>query len=1059
MSVATALVRAKRGPLVSLATFGVSLVIAGALHAQGVTTGAVRGRVTDQQGAPIGGSSLQLVNRSSGLRFFGTTNAQGAYFVPNVIVGPYRIEARAIGYRPSARNDLVVVLGQSAEADFQLEAAAIEVEAISVTGEEDPLLSSSRTGSTSFVSERLIDNLPSLNRNFIDFIQTAPQVVGTSVAGQNNRFNNIQIDGGVNNDLFGLAASGTPGGQANARPISVEAVREFQVLIAPFDVRQGGFTGGLINAVTRSGTNRLSGSLFAYHQNESFVGKDSAGNKAAEFSQTQYGLTAGGPIIRDRLHFFTSFDLSRRNTPFAGQAIGSDPTGGLDSVNVGITGATAEAVRQIAINQYGFDPGGFRSPVIKNPDTNIFLKLTGQAGARGQFELSFNRVSASDYNLIRNSTATGFRDGYQLSESGYNFESVTNTLRGRLNTPFGRGLTNELLVAYQTVRDERALPNRRPLIFVGGERAGTNVAIGADRFSHANQLDQDIIEITDNLTIDMGRHTVTVGTHNEFFSFFNVFFPGSLGIWSFADTAAFRAGTPTRYEIALPGAQRPDGPVADFSVAQLGAYVQDQFRPNSRLTLTFGLRLDLPSLPDPVYNGNMDTLNATAGPRAGQPFGIRTDQAPTSSVLWSPRIGFNYDVAGDGSMAVRGGIGIFSGRPPYVWVSNAYANTGLEQASLVCTGANVPVFTADVANQPTTCGAGAVAPVPSIVFYEEGFRFPQTFRLALGLDRRLPWGMAAAVDFLYTRTLNSYFLNDVNLIEGGTSLGEGGRRLYGTMSGTGSSPRRQFSGARDVIGNFNENQDYQWSLTGELNKRFSDGLEFKAGYSYSQTRDLISMTSSITSSNLRFATLDGLLDDRNLARSAFDRPHKLSVSVSADIPYGFRGSLIYTGQSGSPYAYTVSNDANGDGLGGNDLVYVPLHSSDILLSNPAQFSQLESYIQSEPCLREQRGRVMERNSCRNPWQSFVNARVAKTFTTIRLQQIELTADVFNLLALLGVGGKIKETSFFEGNSLLFRTGYSAATGRGIYSLNTLQRERVNVNASRWRLMLGATYRF
>src|SRR5216117_3186094 len=430
------------------------------------------------------------------------------------------------------------------------------------------------------------------------------------LGGQNNRFNNIQIDGGVNNDLFGLAASGVPGGKANVHPISVEAVREYQVLIAPYDVRQGSFTGGLINAVTKSGTNEFHGSAFGFLQNQNLVGKDTADKKAADFTQSQYGATFSGPLIRDRVHFFAAIDVQHRETPStaitaSAQQIGSDTTGGKDSVGVGIRQATADRVTDILRTVYGLDAGTWRELQIGNPDKNIFGKLTAQLGTNSQLEASYNFVDANQDNLIRNSTATGFRDGYQLSNSGYNFRTQTNTAKAKWTSTLGGNNSNELLLGYQRIRDKRALPNAVPLIFVGGDRGGTNIAAGAERFSQGNSLDQDIYEITDNFTFSRGAHLLTVGTHNEFFHFFNVFFPASMGVWSFADTAALRAGTPNRYERAI--ALRPEGPNADFNVRQFGFYAQDQFTARPGLTITAGLRADIPSMDKPTFNPALDS--------------------------------------------------------------------------------------------------------------------------------------------------------------------------------------------------------------------------------------------------------------------------------------------------------------------------------------------------------------------------------------------------------------------------------------------------------------------
>src|SRR5437762_10430078 len=375
-----------------LATFALLLFPARAATAQGVTSAAVAGRVTDESGAGVPGAVLTLVNSSTGQRYSQRSADDGRYNFENVAVGgPYTLQTRAPGFEAKQSDPFHLTLGQRFEVNVSLKRAAVGLEAVTVTGEANPLVSRSRTGTQSIVSDSIIHRLPTLSRNFTDFIVTVPQVVsagvpGTSLGGQNNRFNNIQIDGGVNNDLFGLAAGGTPGGQANAHPISVEAIKEYQVLIAPFDVREGGFTGGLINAVTKSGSNTFHGSLFGFLQNQGFV-RDSVPQRSTvatgvplqtDFTQTQYGGSISGPILRDRLQFFGSVDVQHRVAPFTGAVIGSDTTGGKDSVGIGIRYTTATRVQQILKTQYGLDAGGLTAPNIRNPDKNIFAKVNGE---------------------------------------------------------------------------------------------------------------------------------------------------------------------------------------------------------------------------------------------------------------------------------------------------------------------------------------------------------------------------------------------------------------------------------------------------------------------------------------------------------------------------------------------------------------------------------------------------------------------------------------------------------------------------------------------------------
>ena len=1046
------------------------------LWAQGVTSAAVRGRVMDESGLPVVGASIVATNTANGQRFRTATTEGGRFFLANVLVGNYTVEARAIGYRP-VRQGLTVSLGQVADVGLTMAAATVELTAIEVTAAPDNSLASpNRTGTTATVDRTLVANLPSINRNFADFAATNPLVnstgggTGVSVAGTSDRFNNLQIDGGTSGDLFGLASSnGSPGGANNSRPLSIEAVQEYQVLIAPFDVRQGGFTGGLINGVTRSGTNQFHGSAFYYVQNQDLVGQDTLGRlNASDFSLGYRGFSLGGPIIRDRLHFFVSTEWRHQTAPFSGLSIGSDTTGGRDSVGIGIRSATAARVRAIAQDSFGFDPGTAAGPTIPTPDANIFAKLSGQLGSRSQVELSYTRTRSSRLQISHtqgSASATNIRDGYQLGSSGYHVNSATNTVRGRLNIPFGNRFTNEAIVSYNFFQDNRLPDTRAPMILVGGDRAGVYLGIGGERFSHDNLLEQNILEIADNVTAGFGRHVFTVGGRMSRFTFLNRFWNQRLGGWLFRDTTAFANAAPTRYEINLPGSAasavgRADGPIADFTFTEYSLYAQDQYQATGRLSLSLGVRVDFEALPSPTYNPLVDTATVGIGASA-HPFGVRTDNAITSAELISPRFGFNYDVRGDASTVLRGGLGLFAGRTPYVWASNAYTNTGLEQVQLVCSGTNVPTFTADPDNQPTACAtAGTLTlPKPSVVYFDKSFKLPQTMRASLGLDRRLPWDMTGSFDALYTKSINQFILTDENIAPNGrTAFGEAGRVLYGIPSGSSFTLNRRTSVANQVLRQYNSNKDYSYSLTFQLAKRFRNGDEISTGYTYGRSYDLMSYSSDISSSLLNFATLDGTLANRNLTPSWFDIPHSIRVSGTIGLPYDVRFSLFYTGHSGRPYGWTYSSDVNGDGAAGNDMVYVPIDSADMTLATPSQWSTLNAFIRGQSCLNEARGTVMRRDACRNPWVNFLDARVAKRFGTLRGQAIELTANIFNLPALLGVGGWIFSVTGFENITMLRRTGYDATHDRGVYSLGLPAPVKfLNAGASRWKLELGARY--
>ena len=1083
----------------------VAFAAASSAFAQGVTSASVRGRVLDESGNPVEGAVVTAVSVSTGQRYQGRTRAGGLFNIENLVPGRYTFEGRAIGYRQTVTEAQRLVLGQVAEIELRLPQAAVELGAVEVQVQEsNPLTGSARTGQGTLVSDTAIIRLPNLGRNFVDFIQSVPGVVGTSVAGLNNRFNNIQIDGAVNNDLFGLAGSGTPGGQANARPISVEAVKEMQILIAPFDVRQGGFTGGIVNAITRSGTNRFSGTMFGYYTSQAWQGdyRDSTGllYKPSPTSRAQYGFSVGGPIIRDRLHFFSVVDLSRQTTPFTtvGQ-ITSDTTGGADSVGVGIRWNTALAVQDFLQTTYGFNVGGPLGPSQKNPDSNILFKLSGQVGVAHHFDLSFNSVTASTDNLSHQPGSAN--NGYQLSSSGYQISNKTRSYRLLVNSMLADRFTNELILGYTTVRDSRVVPNRIPRIVVNGDRCWptytdstlanetgtaactTILAAGAERSSMANFLDQNIFEVSDNITFPVGAHIFTLGTHNEFFDFDNMFLQNAYGTWWFKDLAALQAGTPYQYQRAV--LLRPNGGESIWKVKQYGVYGQDQWKPTSHLTLTAGMRYDRPSIPSPSYNPRVDSLffvarggSAASFVRDSSPGGINTGHL-TLAGLWSPRFGFNYDFSGNGTSVVRGGVGVFTGRPAYVWVSNAFGNTGLEQATLTCNGRNgttktdtVPDFTltVDPDAMPAGCNPAGTAsnlnpPASNVVYYDPDFKFPQTLRFALGVDHTLPFGIVGTFDFLFTRYVNNFYITDSNLRGPvGVGVGEGNRVMYGTISGSSATPARVSSAFLTVLEHSNRSGDRAWSTTLQMQKRFSNGMEFSVGYTYSRAMDFISLGSSVALSNYQFTTLDGTLDNRNLRRSAFDRPHRFVAAGSFNLPAGINAGLSLTVQSGTAYGYVVSNDANADGITANDLVYVPLYSTDISLQNPNDWTALNKYINAEPCLNAQRGRIMTRNSCRNPFQTFLSARFTKALPTLHGQSVELSWDIFNLPRLLGQvldnnWGEVRSTSSFENLNLLTLTGYSAAMGRGVYRLSLPQRRQVNVNASRWQMQLGARYRF
>jgi outer membrane receptor for ferrienterochelin and colicin len=1028
--------------------------------AQGVTSAAVGGRITGEGRRTVEAANITLINTATGARQTTQANTTGRYNFENVPPGgPYTIEVRSIGFQQATKTGIILVLGQRYQQDFELQQQVVTLQELVVVAATSPLINSARTGAAQTVTDTAIQRLPLLGRNFTDLLRTSPQVTsGTSIAGQNNRFNAILIDGGVNNDIFGLSSGGTPGGSAGAKPISLEALQEFQILAAPFDIRQGSFSGGLVNGITKSGTNQFRGSLFSYFQRPEIVGVDTAGLRVGQFDIKQYGGTLGGPIIRDKLHFFVSADLQSSTTPFFGLEASEPATG--------ISVATATRIADLIRSRYGFDPGGIEAPQnLSRPDKNFFGKLNWLPGGNSQLEVSYSYVRASQDNFNRTARNQADRDGWQLSNSGFKIGNTTHTIRGKYTRLIGRS-NLEVLMGYQRVRDAREIANSVPLIMVQGDVVGNYLAAGGERFSHGNELDQDVYEATANLTFELGsNHQITVGTHNEFFSFRNLFANNRFGTWTFGSADSLEANLPRRYEVALE--TRPGGFTADFGVRQIGGYVQDAWRPTDRLTLTAGLRFDVPFSDEPTQNNSpalVDTL------------GVNTGRFPTGNVLFSPRLGFNWDAFGSGNTILRGGVGLFSGRPPYVWMSNAFTNTGLEQVNLICgrpeNGNTPPPLTTDVGNLPRSClgGSEPAPPRANVNYFEEGFKFQQALKFAFGVDHRFGNGIVATLDVIHTRNRNTMYQTDDNVVA--REVNGEGRQLYGAPNAAGTALARstKAGGVLAVVHHTNRSEDRSTLITGQLQKSFADKLSFSAAYTYGRAKDLMTLYSSIATSNLRNSGLDGTLENRNLRTSGFDVPHKISLSGTANAPFGLQVSLVYTARAGLPYAWTVTNDANADGIGQNDLMYVPASSDDISLVTPGDWDRLNQFIASQRCLREQRGRIIERNSCRQPWQKFLDLRLARAISTVSGQSLLITADVFNFLNLLDrEWGVNRETPLVQPEfaTLLTMASYDTrgtatqADDRGRYTVPSVLPavNRVIVGSSRWRIQLGAKYIF
>jgi hypothetical protein len=564
-----------------------------------------------------------------------------------------------------------------------------------------------------------------------------------------------------------------------------------------------------------------------------------------------------------------------------------------------------------------------------------------------------------------------------------------------------------------------------------------------------------IWEITDNFGMAAGNHRLTFGTHGELIDLVDDVLIYPAGVWDFHSLDSLERGEASLYIRDFPTAA--DSQVA-FRVNQIGVYLQDQWLPTPGLTLTAGLRLDVPFVPKAP----------TQHPAALSELGINTALTPSGNVLWSPRLGVNYDPSGRGRTVLRGGAGFFAGHPAYVWFRNVYGTTGARALRIECVDDAVPDFTLDPRNQPTGCAEPSPPTFP-LAYFDPDFRFPRNLKVALGADHLLPGGVVATLDFLYTRGVNTVHAVDVNLVgQIETAAGEGGRAIYGAIDPTTgeATPSRRSEGLGGVYQLRNGSGDRSYSVTAQLGKRFPNGTEVSAAYTYTDATDRMSMSANIADINAGSAPVNGTLGRRDLGTSLWETPHKVTLVGTADLLLGFRVGLTYVGMSGAPFTYVLLGDANADGFTNfgtsNDVLYVPRDAGDITLADPADFAVLDGHVQDEPCLRNQRGRLLARNSCRDPWVHETQARLSKIFHLADKRALSVTADLFNVLNFLdGDWGQVRQTIGDVGNTvpLMEIVGYDTANGRGVYRLVPVYRRQIDVGASRWRMQISATLSF
>jgi hypothetical protein len=985
---------------VVVATVALLVGVGAHLLAQGPATASISGTVTASDGSDLEGTEVLVVNQATGFTTRGAVR-RGRFSVGTLDVGgPYSVRVRRIGFREVVADSLFLSLGDEVRLALRLERAPTVLPALVVSA---PVQTVSSAGLVSIISDTLLRRLPTVNRDLYSFVQLSPHVStarGVSGAGVNFRFTGFRVDGVAEQAVFGRNPSPT------GKQIPIEAVKEYQVMVAPYEVWHGGFAGALVNAVTRSGGNDLQGSLYAYARNE-LLARNVPSLRDAPYDRLQYGVALGGPLVGNRAHFFVATELQHHRSPAAGPYLGQE-SDGAPAVPVG----QAEIERFVQVlGGFGLEAGSAGQVSIANPLLNLFARLDVALPAwNGRLVLRHNFGNSRSERFSR----PGGGDPFPLSTVGSAQQSSWHATVAQLQTSFRSGARNELAVGRSSgpVSTEPFVP--QPLVTVLVPRAGdpgTARLQAGSPASLADAVTQRAVQVVDLFTLPVGQsHRITLGVEAEVYTAGRSALLGRHGQWTFWSLDSLEQGQAASYRISSDFG----GGNATVSGTRLTFLAGDAWQLDDRLSVSAGIRAELPLVNGhPPYAPVVETL-----------FGRRTDRLPATRVIWSPRIGFTWDLDRGGRDRLRGGLGVFTSPWPLNWWVNVFANYGEGIRTLQCgTTRNdrgpAPPFEPDYRKAPTACANGQSVQTDRggpVNLLDPDLSPPRVLNASLAYERRFAWGLVASVEGLLSRRLRDVvFLN--RALAPPSSTDRDGRTLYGALDILGKATAGLVSTRfPEVVDLVSHSRNRYMELSVQLAKRFSEGIEAVASYTYSRTRDVQTPLSPVAVDNWRAWVLSGVQDALPLTRSDLDQPHRIVVAGTYGAPWRrwrTEVSLLYVAGTGLPFTYLAGADAAGSGdlnADGalNDPIYVPRVAADpseIRFGGTGsevalQQEAFEQFVARTSCLAGQRGRILERNSCRGPWVHTLHLSLRQGLPSPWGHSLALTVELFNALNLL-----------------------------------------------------------
>ena len=1024
-----------------------------------VTTSSIHGNVYDDTNQGLPDANVAVVHTPTGTKYGSTTNFDGAVNIRNMRVGgPYTITISYVGFKTKEINNVYLTLGKTYDFNAVLQSDSQTLEEIVVQASTDDTFGNNRTGAETSIGKETLAAMPTISRSISDFTRFEPSAGGDgSFGGTNNSFNNYSLDGSNFSNPFGLD-SPTPGGQTDSNPISLDAIEQISVSLAPYDVTQAGFTGASINAVTKSGTNEFHGTVYGFFRNEDMTGGKIKGDDVfkGDLEQKQYGFSIGGPLVKNKLFFFANFEKDERTD------LGSawTPNRGTGSASESRVLESDLIAVQDFLSGLGYDTGAYEGFTHLTESVKGIFKLDWNINDNNRLAVIYNFLDASKEKPAH-PTALAFRgpnaSTLQFENAGYEINNELSSILFELNSNFTDNVSNKLQVGYTSFNDFRNPMSTPAPSFTILKDGAPYIIAGHEPFSINNKLEQTVFQITNNMTYFTGNHVVTVGFSFEKFKFGNsfnlgsygargVFFPTSNSVNDFINDPSIAddlaAATTAHESLSSNPAGAPGGfnwYKADFG--QMSFYLQDEWNTTDNFKLTYGIRFDKPLYftTSQYAQDFIDTqccyfpfLEYT-DPDNGEATFFDSTKMPTNDILISPRVGFNWDVRSDNTFQVRGGSGIFTGRLPFVWLGNQVGS-------------------------------------PNFFFYQmvdPDFKWPSVWRTNVGVDYKFKNGLIASTDLSYTKEINGAHVQNWGLkTPTATLAGVDNRVIYDHNTDKSHLPWGEAANAY-VFTNSDKGKTINWSA--KLEKNFENNFYFSAAYNYLNAKNVNSIEAEITGDAFAGNPALGNVNDDVLTHSKYGNDHRFVGVVSKKWTYGNdRWSTSLSSfmeyKQGNRFNYTYGGDINNDGSFVNDLIYIPTTSevAQMQFAVPGQGDDFDNFIAQDDYLKDRRGKYAERYGALSPWVSRIDIKFMQDYNFKigdKKQTIQFSIDILNFGNMLSSDwGVIQQPNAIQPIGVTV----DAVTKIPTYSFDGNITETFGYDTSlesRWQMQFGLRYIF